>query len=169
MRPPGAWDLRPGLRPLEAASRRAPVEQLEGGNELRLEETAPAPFVGEGRERLEQVEISGHTAIAGLVPEDRHHHLRLDPEALLQPGKLRAIGTEAGRSPRDEVGGDVAGAIGREGRDDVAVGWPYPSRPDFIQHFFTGLTETALDEMICTPAVLSIPPTGEIMIVIEVR
>ncbi|TFK58865.1 hypothetical protein BDN72DRAFT_906348 [Pluteus cervinus] len=49
----------------------------------------------------------------------------------------------------------------------VAVGWPYPSRPDFIQHFFAGSTGASLDEMDCSPVVLSVSPATGITIHIE--
>ncbi len=52
---------------------------------------------------------------------DRHHHRGRDPSAGFNPGQLRIVGPIARGTATDEIGGNMAEAIGLERRGGVGI------------------------------------------------
>src|SRR3546814_629932 len=108
---------RTGPASFQHAAWHALFDHLERREKFGLEQAAPPPFIGQRGERLGQVEIAGHRAIRGFVPEDRDHDAGRDAGVRLDPRQQRqqpVVNPPPAVDPRRV---DMLDAIGGKGGD----------------------------------------------------
>ncbi len=98
----------------QAAARHAIVQHLERRQQFRFEQGAAAAFIGQRRERTDEVEVAGIGTVVGFMAIDRDHDFLRHAGFRLYPGKPGAVRLISGAATADARGIDMLTPIGFE-------------------------------------------------------